>query len=420
VSTGLRKGYTTQAKAWRTCQYFLKGMPSVCQYWKDSGDGSTFYCSYGEDEDETTEIPSGYNSGYCDFLGRRDWCDKYDAVGESDPDERVCVAPNPYLSGLGKRAEGQEAPIMQAVPISEIDGYNDDGSGVGLCDCYGMGRGAQGCTVVGNIAVDAGSEEIEKQLSVLPIICNYYNPAHIGFGAKEPQTLPKAADGTYDPADVDAAYELIDQPLEDRLPVSFEIYNARANLQKCQWWDKDNGSLFIMDQGDISLLDESDGDPFDPVTGRIEFCKCTDSLADDYNTRVTGGGFLMGNVWAKAGGPICNGARPECPCYSGKWEYLTNEKMLPGMPLTANQILELRFWVADWESQEQYDDYFTIRPNYSDDPDTPSIYTFSHWNKLNALVPEESIMAGKKLDLVNRVQCLIKSLCLLSMYKLKR
>jgi len=384
VSTGIRK-------SWRTCQYFLEGMSAVCVHWEDAGDG-TFNCSYNE-----SEIPSGYNSGHCDFLGRRDWCTKYEASSVDVLGEYICVAPNPYLSGLGKRAEGQEAPIMRAVDISEIDGYNDGGTGVGLCDCYGMGRGSTGCTAMGGVSEGADSSDIEQQLSKLPIVCNYYNPSQIGFGAKEPQTLRKRSDGTYDPVDVDDAYERIDQELEDRLPVSFEIYNARANLQKCQWWDKDKGSYFVMHTFGVILQEETEGDPFDE-SDRIEFCKCTDSSAVPYNTRVTGGGFLMGNVWAQAGGPICNGARPECPCYSGKWEYLTNERMLPGMPITANQILELRFWVADWESQDQYDDYFKARPNYKD-PETSSIYTFSHWNKLNADTPEDSIMAGKKLDL---------------------
>ncbi len=392
VTSGLRKGYTSQARAWRTCQYFLKGMPAICQYWESTGLDGDFYCSY--QDDDSTEIPSGYNSGHCDFLGRRDWCTKYETTSDDNLDEYVCIAPNPYLSGLGERAEGQEAPIMRSVRRSEIDGYNDDGSGVGLCDCYGMGRGAAGCTVVGAVSEGAGSAEIEMQLSELPIVCNYYNPSQIGFGAKEPQVLPRAADGTYKQADVDAAYEQIDQELEDRLPVSFEIYTARAILQKCQWWDKDNGSWFMMGAFGVVL---EEGDPFDE-SGQVEFCKCTDSSAEPYNTRVEGGGFLMGNVWAVAGGPICNGARPECPCYSGKWEYLTNEKMLPGMPITANQILELRFWVADWESQKQYDDFFKSRPNYKD-PETASIYTFSHWNKLNADTPEDSSMVGKKLDL---------------------
>ena len=388
VSTGIRK-------SWRTCQYFLEGMPAVCRYWEDTGDGSTFYCSYNEGG--STEIPSGYNSGHCDFLGRRDWCTKYEAADVDALGEYICVAPNPYLSGLGERAEGQEAPIMRAVRRSEIDGYNDNGSGAGLCDCYGMGRGSAGCTVVAGVSEDVDSSDIERQLSELPIVCGYYNPSQIGFGAKEPQTLRKKFDGTYEQAYIDDAYEQIDQELEDRLPVSFEIYNARSILQKCQWWDKDEGSRFVMHTFGVILQEETEGDPFDE-SGRVEFCKCTDFLAELYNTRVTGGEFLMGNVWAKAGGPICNGARPECPCYSGKWEYLTNEKMLPGMPITANQILELRFWVADWESQEQYDDFFKARPNYKD-PETSSIYTFSHWGKLNIINPLDSVMTGKKLDL---------------------
>jgi hypothetical protein len=154
-----------------------------------------------------------------------------------------------------------------------------------------------------------------------------------------------------------------------------------------------------------------DGDPdiFDS-SGKVESCKCTNSDATPYNTRYLEdwianpdtypftSQMALEGIWAKGGGPVCNGARPECPCYSGKWLYLTSEKMLPGMPVTANQILELRFWAQDWDSQKDYDDYFIQRPNF-DDPETPAIYTFTKWTKYPDTAAQDNNMLGKKLSL---------------------
>jgi hypothetical protein len=116
--------------------------------------------------------------------------------------------------------------------------------------------------------------------------------------------------------------------------------------------------------------------------------------------------FLTRNIWAGVvgegglqvtGGYVCNGARPECPCYTGKWIYLIEEKMLAGMPVTANQILELRFWAASWETQDQYDNYFSEKPNYND-PRSPEIYTFRYWEK-RGIDPTDSVAHGRALSL---------------------
>jgi len=47
VSTGLRASTGEGARAWRTCQYFLKGMPPVCAWFKKGeGEGAGYSCSY--------------------------------------------------------------------------------------------------------------------------------------------------------------------------------------------------------------------------------------------------------------------------------------------------------------------------------------------------------------------------------------
>ena len=436
VTTGLRRGYSATAKPWRTCQYFVKGMPSVCSFWRE-GDGSnetiasgTWACHYRIDNESINPLdpapayPTGFNSTQCDFLGRRSWCDKYNASVEFDPEKYACAAPNPYLTGLGKRdsATGLRRPIAK----KDIRGYNentDDGSG--RCDCYGMGRGPKGCAKFGEdiLSGEFDATEIEKELQKLPRFCNYYRPWQMGFGSIQPQSLETEHIGDDKiirrlPTDGEKedAYAQLDTELERRLPIQFKFYNLRSQFQKCQWWDKDEGSKYILHEGTQSVIleEEASGDPFES-DGKITFCKCTDTTSRPYNHRVLSddieeyapGQMFVGNVIAGfkkedgtyefPGGYVCNGARPECPCYSGKWIYLTEEKMLPGMPLTANQILELRFWAANWETQEQYNEYFLRKPNFND-PRSASIFTFKKWLKKTGIATE-SRMEGRELTL---------------------
>ncbi len=421
VTTGLRKSYSATARSWRTCQYYMKGMPAVCKYWrKGTGeDGGiakdAWVCHYRVDNksdnpnDPPPDYPTGFNNYFCDNLGRRDWCDKYDPTGEDNLDEYICVAPNPYLTGLGKRAAGKEAPITRGLTRAEVSGYNEDeneGVGKGKCDCYGMGRGEPGCVVTNNVVGsiipedEKGNEseyiasKTEEKLSELPLACNYYRPQQMGFGVLEPQPR-REGDVLPDGTVTDQGYELLDQPLEYRLPMGFKLYNLRAQFQKCQWWDQDYGLNFTYDENGVIYL-PGDPDIFD-ANDTIIYCKCEDTAVNKYRTRVTAIGRLA-KVWAEAGGPVCNGARPDCPCYSGKWIYLTKEKMQAGMPVTANQILELRFWSADWESQEQYDRFFSKKPNPDDSAD-PAIFTFTSWKHLDLLDADKSRMNGKKLTL---------------------
>jgi len=97
------------------CQYWIKGLGTVCDYW----DGEAGKCTY---EVKPKDYPSGYNNGHCDFLGRRDTCDKY--TGTTDTENYACIAPNIFLSGLGKVAGDSSKGYKYApIPINEIKGY---------------------------------------------------------------------------------------------------------------------------------------------------------------------------------------------------------------------------------------------------------------------------------------------------------
>jgi len=418
VTTGLRTGPDAQGRAWRSCQYFLKGLPSVCKWFVEGSPGggsngesggegeegeTSYYCSYVNENSSDNPLdpkivePSGYNFAQCDFLGRRSWCDRYVPSEAYDPDKWICTAPNPFLTKLGRASHDAKGQVVSFRSISrnEIGGYNDNGAGVGRCDCAGFGRGEKGCKFVGDDFSGKTTKEMEINLNKLPIVCNYYRPFSMGFGIVKPsQALPGDVSDdritiTQEGWERAETWEKAGYDEKTRLPLNYQIYNCRAQYQKCQWWEEEKGRSFYVKDGQIFLTgDTGYGEPFDNY-GKVEFCKCPHANAERYNTRIleagdtwpTGEQWALTDVWAKGGmGPVCNGANPACPCYTGKWEFLTQEKMWPGMPMTASQLLELRFWEQDWDSQEDYDDYYSIKPNFDDPPD-PGIFTFIKWVK---------------------------------------
>lgn len=373
----------------RACQYWTKGLSGICQYWENGDPGN---CTYEEVSEKGNRIyPSGWNNGHCDFLGRRTSCNKYEPVGEEDLDQYICVAPNPFITGLIKdelagmppRSTGKKT----AVPKSDIKGYNADGKGVGQCDKKGQGKGKPGAAT-----------EDEGHYKKLPVICLYYRPWHMGFGAIKPKTTDKTGivrdkDGHYmfDGGGTLAADER--DELEERLPLSLKVFNVRAKVQRCAYWDRDYGSDFILDAAGLYLeSDEEDKSNFCTCVEAADYCTVNDDAFSGYE-----GYMLLENVWSKAGSVVCNGAKPECPYYTGKWVYCIDEKLEDGDKVSAEQIMELRFWMADWSSQKEYDEVFERRPNPSD-TSTTDIYTYEEWEVISSKV-DESILKGKKIHM---------------------
>jgi hypothetical protein len=391
VLGGLPRPLNTGARSWRTCKYFLNGMPAVCGHF----DGSNQKCNQQQNSAGTADaqtLPTGYNAGRCDYLGRQASCNRYTAGTQDDLDQYICILPNMYLSGVGRQVETEPVPFVRSVKLNEISGYNDNGQGVGQCDCYGMGRGSAGCAKVGVVKV--GNTSAEQELSKLPVKCNYYRPFAMGFGAISPHEA-RRKDGSIDVVKLTEMMEK-NEPLSYRLPFSFEVFNLRARFQRCLWYETESDSAFDITSQGLVVLDNDGAFTGDKLTK----CKCTDTASEPYNTRDTTGydvTNLMANVWAKAGTVICNGAKPECPCYTGKWYYCTDEKMWDGMPVTAQQIMELRFWSYDWDTQKEYDDYYLEKPN-PDDTSRPEIYTFTKWENISANT-EYMKMHGKKVSM---------------------
>ena len=392
VDGALPKSLVSSARAWRTCKYFVKGMPAICKFFD-----KTLRKCIQPDQSGGTEsgkfLPTGYNNGKCDYLGRQTICNRYQAHGLDNLDEYICILPNMFLSGVCKKVDNTDQPLFRSISVDEIKGYNADTDGVGRCDCYGMGRGQAGCEKVGQLTSDIGAVGAEVELLKLPVVCNFYRPFSMGLGATAPHDV-RLADGSLD---LFRLTEMVEkgEGFSYRLPFSFEVFNLRARFQQCLWYESEVPGVFTIDDMGFVRLDNDNA--FNTQNVLIN-CKCPDIRSFPYKTRDTINypKTIMANVWAKAGTVICNGAKPECPCYTGKWYYCVDEKMVDGMPVTAQQIMELRFWSYDWDSQEEYDKYFSERPN-PDDTSRPEIFTFTKWVQL--IDEDFSVMEGKKVSL---------------------
>ena len=311
-------------------------------------------------------------------------CSLYEG-GESDYEEYVCVVPCLSKSGFGKQVEDVAGYVcLRAYNSDEIKGYNER-DGAGKCDGLGMGRGEDG--------FGKSIEDIYKLRSV----CRHYRPWSMGFGAVVPRPkhdkLPTTPAELHDGSKSDPLVSM-----ERRLPFAFEIYNHRAYYQKCAHWESDFGLPFVFNE---------DGDTINLEEASASICSCTDGASTPYKTLSSDWPenvqYVLTDVWAEYGGIVCNGAKPECPCYTGKWVFCVDEKMCDGMRITADQILELRFWMSNWSSQKDYDDYFKKKPGPTSgntaDETTSDIYTFTHWERLNPTDPNESVMLGMKQNI---------------------
>jgi hypothetical protein len=216
----------------RACQYFLSELAPWCKYWNSTSHKCTFGTS--------SVTPSMFNDGNCDFLGRASKCSCYEGTDTTD-EGYFCIAPNMYLCGLGTK---DDDGFLHPIPRGEIKGYNEV-DGLGKCDGEGKGTGACG--------YDGDPDKCA-------VICNYYRPWRMSFGSLDPQSLESVLRG--DPAP---------KVLGRRLPFTFGVYNLRAKLQKCSYWESVSGQFQTDDNGRITI----DVIPFDT-------CTCPEPQAWDY------------------------------------------------------------------------------------------------------------------------------------------
>jgi len=259
--------------------------PNVCQYWVEEPNQCFFWvqdvskgeCKYPPDKDGS--VPLRYPD--CNCIGTYTQCNKYKAAIEGKTWR--CILPD------AERTSGKRTPEGGKYwKIEWITSYNK-----GECDGDGTS-----------------------------VTCSGYSPYHMAFSTIAPDV---SVSGT---SDIDGIYSVAPSGLDFRLPLSYDVAYARAQLSRCYWWNSSAESFSI-----------------NSTTGKIGNVSkgCTyskDESIEKYWTKHYYDEDL--DMWV----PPCNGAKPECPYYTGVcWEYCVDSKMRQGDKVSAEQILELRYYI---------------------------------------------------------------------------
>lgn len=393
---GVKQKVTDGNRQTGACQYWVNGLDPVCKLW----DGTALKCKFDAEGDK----PSGYGIGRCDMLGRRSWCTHYEKSKDYDPNEFACVLPCIERSGKGRQIQNEITMAFVPILPNEIQGYNPDDNQVGQCDGIGMGRGAEHYPL-GNV------EEAWKY----PVVCRFFRPQLMGFGAYQPRPyhgsetpglpfdpkrnwIPKTTAEMHDQSPADPLTYM-----DPRMPFAFQVYNNRAMYQKCAHWASNRPAFFTIGSWGDNPHDftiDLDEDPSGMCECKDDSCNPYRNIIETWDTTLPP---MLQYVWANYGGVVCNGAKPECPCYSGQWIYCTDANMKDGMRISAEQIMELRFWASNWASKDEYDEFYQKKPGptqdgYADET-TSAIYTFKKWQMVENKDPNKSKMIGTKVDL---------------------
>jgi hypothetical protein len=275
------------------CQYWSPLEPKVCKYWNG-------ICTYVSEADGSR---AEYYP-YCNLIGTKSICDQYDAglgEGESTTEAR-CILPDVHRHVVDRLSQDGS----KWVTIPAVDG---DGNYVSLTDAdYSR------ITKYNKDHCKFGSGDGTS------VECSAFSPYHLGFSTIQPDD--KDATLGYDQEGYTTG-----SGLTYRLPLSYEVFNLRAILSKCYWWDESYEEFTIYpDTGQVKPIEFKCTHPDSGYVNTFsEFRK------DDINRRYV---------------PPCNGCKPECQYYTGVcWQYCIDEKMRQGDKVLAEQILELRYYL---------------------------------------------------------------------------
>ena len=291
---------------------------NVCQYWSVDENGKAIEPGLCPNWDVTNAIctfektDAGGNVvrasfyPHCNLIGTQAQCNQYEGTGV----QKRCIAPD-FNRHVVNRKTGKKWAIKSVISddgkntvttpadYSAITGYND-----GECDGFGTGTGCG-----------------------IKCLCAAYSPHHMGFSALTPT----------DDEEIDKDGFTTISGFAMRLPLDFVIYNVRAKLSRCYWWQHEVEEFTI-----DSDLESATFSKVKTVTFR---CTNTDEIVQNYSGDV-GNGFKWDNELKRHRAP-CNGAKPECPNYTSGvcWEYCVDSKTQHGDKVLAEQILELRYYM---------------------------------------------------------------------------
>jgi hypothetical protein len=305
------------------CQYWSIHEPLQCIHW----DEESTVCSFAENKikeaaesGETiglSDISLPNKAPYCNLIGTHLGCTHYESSSPGSKKPR-CILPDPerhicnretgkkwvYSEGNVTDEETGEKSSLEfsgydllEFSFDEINGYNG-----GMCD-------------------GAGTDTT----------CSGYSPYHMGFGrlVASSDTDFTTPPGVFSPI---SDFEL-------KLPFNFVIYNIRAILSKCKWWEDSYSPFVVNDEGMVTL--SSSWTCFNPEDKSVH------------------------SEFTEEFGAPCNGCKPECDGYTGIcWQYCIDKYMRDGDPILAEHVHEIRYYFREnnWK-KEQIEKYFADEGN---------------------------------------------------------
>ena len=290
------------------CKYWIEDEAAVCAHW----DSSKTICTLVKTVEGKKTIAQ--LAPYCNMLGTADYvCKDYYSAGARGT---RCVLPDPSRHVTNKKT------CNKWVRSTAAGTTTDDGTEYSGYPIYAY-NAAMEAVATGDFwtfedikGYEGGSCDEEGT----DVTCPGYSPGIMAFG----RLRPKEA-GSEDIADFEnivTCYK--DVELGFRIPLPYVIFNIRALLSKCYWWDGPPAQFSIGPDGKEV-----------PFT-----CKC--AVGDDNVERFWD--YQLDEEYGYIA--PCNGAKHECPHYTGIcWEYCIDSKMVEGAKILAEQILELRYYI---------------------------------------------------------------------------
>lgn len=269
------------------CQYWSPLEPAVCSHWDDT----VPMCTYAGPDGELAEY-----APFCNLLGTQSLCNQYDGEGT----QSRCILPDISRHVIDRGS--QDASKWVTLPQRDVNGEITEAADFSKITKYGTDHCVPG---------EGDGTSVE---------CSAFSPYHLGFSTIQPDdkdsTLGYDQDGY-----------TTGSGLTFRLPLGYEVFNYRAMLSKCYWW---NGAYETFSV-----------DPDDGQVREITF-KCNHP---DQGYVTSFEEFRYDDV-ERQYVPPCNGCKPECQYYTGIcWKYCIDDKMRQGDKVLAEQILELRYYI---------------------------------------------------------------------------
>lgn len=290
------------------CQYWVQ--EPYCVYWNVEKALCDFYTLTGVSEEDAR--PSFFP--FCNFVGSATKCSFYEK--KEDEVSYRCVRADPYRS-IGNYETSTKWAFYTyngttySLDTSLITGYADNG-----LDCNGSGS--------------SGGENIE---------CSAYAPYHIGFGKILPDSEPVKEDSRF----------------KFRLPLTYDVLNVRAKLSTCYWWEGNVKDYILvsvdLDKAPYKVIKNVYGPTISGID--VPLVRLPEDTTDTfYFSKGCRRNDTSEYTIQTAKNVPCNGAHDKCPYYTGEcWKYVKHDKVITGNFVSAEQILELRYYYhgAHWD-----------------------------------------------------------------------